>query len=80
MLITILSGVVYGVQSRLIQVEVDVSQGLPCFQIVGLPGSEVREAKERVKVALKNVGGKTAARVHQRESFSGGSAQKRHNV
>lgn len=56
MLITILSGVVYGVQSRLIQVEVDVSQGLPCFQIVGLPGSEVREAKERVKVALKNVG------------------------
>ncbi len=32
MLITILSGVVYGVQSRLIQVEVDVSQGLPCFQ------------------------------------------------
>lgn len=34
----------------------DVSQGLPCFQIVGLPGSEVREARERVKVALKNVG------------------------
>ncbi len=56
MLSTTISGVVYGVQSRLIQVEVDVSHGLPCFQIVGLPGSEVREAKERVKVALKNVG------------------------
>ena len=42
--------------SHLIQVEVDISQGLPCFQIVGLPGSEVREARERVKVALKNVG------------------------
>ena len=40
----------------MIQVEVDISQGLPCFQIVGLPGSEVREARERVKVALKNVG------------------------
>lgn len=53
---TITSGAVYGVQSRLIEVEVDVSQGLPCFQIVGLPGSEVREARERVKVALKNVG------------------------
>jgi len=52
----ITSGAVYGVHSRLIQVEVDVSQGLPCFQIVGLPGSEVREARERVKVALKNVG------------------------
>lgn len=56
MLSTITSGVVYGVRSHLIQVEVDVSQGLPCFQIVGLPGSEVRESRERVKVALKNVG------------------------
>lgn len=56
MLSTIISGAVYGVQSHLIQVEVDVSQGLPCFQIVGLPGSEIREARERVKVALKNVG------------------------
>ena len=56
MLSTITSGAVYGVRSHLIQVEVDISQGLPCFQIVGLPGSEVREARERVKVALKNVG------------------------
>lgn len=53
---TITSGTLYGIRSCLIQVEVDVSQGLPCFQIVGLPGSEVREARERVKVALKNVG------------------------
>ncbi|MBD5526498.1 MAG: YifB family Mg chelatase-like AAA ATPase [Lachnospiraceae bacterium] len=53
---TISSGALYGIRSCLIQVEVDVSQGLPCFQIVGLPGSEVREARERVKVALKNVG------------------------
>lgn len=56
MLSTITSGAVYGICSHLIQVEVDVSQGLPCFQIVGLPGCEVREARERVKVALKNVG------------------------
>ena len=53
---TITSGTIYGVRCCLIQVEVDVSQGMPCFQIVGLPGSEVREARERVKVALKNVG------------------------
>lgn len=53
---TITSGTIYGIRSCLIQVEVDISQGLPCFQIVGLPGSEVREARERVKVALKNVG------------------------
>ena len=56
MLSTTTSGAVYGICSHLIQVEVDVSQGLPGFQIVGLPGSEVREARERVKVALKNVG------------------------
>lgn len=56
MLSTITSGAVYGMHSCMIQVEVDVSQGLPCFQIVGLPGSAVREARERVKVALKNVG------------------------
>ncbi len=56
MLSTITSGTIYGIKSCLIQVEVDVSQGLPCFQIVGLPGSEVREARERVKVALRNVG------------------------
>lgn len=56
MLSTTTSGAVYGVCSHLIEVEVDVSQGLPCFQIVGLPGSEVREARDRVKVALKNVG------------------------
>ena len=53
---TITSGTIYGIRSCLVQVEVDLSQGMPCFQIVGLPGSEVREARERVKVALKNVG------------------------
>ncbi len=53
---TITSGTICGIRSCMVQVEVDISQGLPCFQIVGLPGSEVREARERVKVALKNAG------------------------
>lgn len=53
---SITSGAVHGIGSCLIQVEVDVSKGLPCFQMVGLLGSEVREARERVKVALKNAG------------------------
>lgn len=53
---SITSGTIHGIRSMLIQVEVDVSRGLPCFQMVGLPGSEVREARERVKVALKNAG------------------------
>ncbi len=53
---TITSGTICGISSCMVQVEVDISQGLPCFQIVGLPGSEVREARERVKVALRNAG------------------------
>lgn len=53
---TILSGTVSGVQSHLIRVEVDLSSGLPCFVMVGRLGSEVREAGERVRIALKNSG------------------------
>ncbi len=53
---SIASGTIHGIRSQLICVEVDVSKGLPCFQMVGLPNSEVKEARERVKVALKNAG------------------------
>ena len=53
---TILTGSVYGVDSRLIRVEVDLSPGLPCFVMVGSPGREVRESGERVRIALKNSG------------------------
>lgn len=56
MFASITSGTIHGIRSQLIHVEVDVSKGLPCFQMVGLPNSEVREARERVKVALKNAG------------------------
>lgn len=53
---TITAGAIHGIHSYLMQVEVDVSKGLPSFNMVGLPGTEVREAAERVKVALKNCG------------------------
>ncbi len=53
---TVTTGMVCGIQSLLVQAEVDASQGLPCFQMVGYLGSEVKEAKERVSVALKNAG------------------------
>ena len=53
---TILSGTISGIQSHLVHVEVDLSSGLPCFVMVGRLGSEVREAGERVRIALKNVG------------------------
>ncbi|WP_202077048.1 YifB family Mg chelatase-like AAA ATPase [Caldalkalibacillus salinus] len=45
-----------GLHGRLIEVEVDISNGLPHFDIVGLPGSALKEAKERVRSAIKNSG------------------------
>lgn len=50
------TGATIGLNSHLVKVEVDASPGLPCFQMVGLLGSEVKEAKERVRVSLKNSG------------------------
>ncbi|WP_084804410.1 YifB family Mg chelatase-like AAA ATPase [Halonatronum saccharophilum] len=47
---------VLGVEGYLIQVEVDLSKGLPAFNIVGLPDVAVKEAKERVRAAIKNSG------------------------
>jgi magnesium chelatase family protein len=46
----------WGVDARPVQVEVDVGNGLPQVQIVGLPDASVRESRERVKAALKNCG------------------------
>ncbi len=56
MIVTIESSVVCGMQCIPVQVEVDAARGLPCFEMVGYLGSEVREARERVRVALKNIG------------------------
>ncbi len=53
---TVLSGTIYGMESHLVQVEVDLSSGLPCFVMVGSLGGEVRESGERVRIALKNSG------------------------
>ena len=56
MVYKVYSGRVGGVFGDLITVEVDASAGLPGFEIIGLPGSEVKESKDRVRVALKNAG------------------------
>lgn len=52
----IYSGALCGVSAYLVSVEVDIARGLPGFSMVGSLGSEVRESRERVMVALKNVG------------------------
>lgn len=56
MVSTILTGAVYGVGGYLIAVEVDMAEGLPCIDMVGFLGSEVKESAERVRVAIKNMG------------------------
>ena len=53
---TILSAAVDGLQAELIRVEADVSNGLPVFHMVGYLSSEVREAGERVRTAIRNSG------------------------
>ena len=55
---SVTSGAVGGIASYLMQVEVDVTDGLPSFNMVGFMSGDVREAGERVKVALKNAGTK----------------------
>ncbi len=45
-----------GLDGRLVAVEVDISQGLPAFDIVGLPAVSIKEARERVRAALSNSG------------------------
>ena len=44
----------HGLEGYLVDVQVDVSSGLPAWEVVGLPDTSVREAKERVKTAIKN--------------------------
>ena len=45
-----------GIEAKPVCVEADVSGGLPGFYMVGLPSSEVKEAKERVQRAIYNSG------------------------
>lgn len=53
---TVMSAVIYGVESRLVRVEADVSDGLPMFTMVGYVSSQVKEAQERVRTSIRNAG------------------------
>lgn len=45
-----------GLEGVLINVEVDISSGMPSWDVVGLPDASIRESKERVRTAIKNCG------------------------
>src|SRR4030043_323757 len=51
-----MSCAVIGLEGAIVEVEVDISPGLPSFTIVGLPDTAVQEARERVRAAIRNSG------------------------
>ena len=63
MFASVLSAAILGVEVCPVQVEADVSNGLPSFIMVGFPSAQVKEAQDRVRTALKNIS------FHQRESL-----------
>ncbi len=50
------SGALAGIDGIPVGVEVDIGNGLPAFNIVGLPDAAVQEARERVRSAIRNAG------------------------
>ncbi|GAV23188.1 magnesium chelatase domain-containing protein [Carboxydothermus pertinax] len=45
-----------GINGEVVEVEVDINRGLPGMEVVGLPDTAVKEARERVMSAIKNSG------------------------
>ncbi len=62
MLAHVRSATVVGLDAVTVDVEVDVSPGIPTFAVVGLPDTAVREARERVRAAIRNAGYEMPAR------------------
>ena len=53
---TVTSAVIQGLHVEMLQIEADVSSGLPMFHMVGYLSSEVKESSERVRTAIRNSG------------------------
>ena len=47
---------IFGMDAYPVSVEADLAQGLPSFDVVGLPDASVKESRERVRAAMKNCG------------------------
>ncbi|MCX5857027.1 MAG: ATP-dependent protease, partial [Deltaproteobacteria bacterium] len=56
MIVKVMSSTIIGIDSYPVEVEIDISPGLPQFSTVGLPDVVVRESKDRIKAAIKNSG------------------------
>ena len=56
MLAKVLTGAVLGIDAHLVEVEVDIGNGMPGLTIVGLPDKTIEESRDRVRAALRNSG------------------------
>ncbi|HRR42682.1 MAG TPA: magnesium chelatase domain-containing protein, partial [Syntrophales bacterium] len=56
LIIKVLSSTVIGIESFPVDVEVDISPGLPQFSTVGLPDTAVKESRDRIRAAVRNSG------------------------
>jgi magnesium chelatase family protein len=56
MLAAVPSATLFGIDGRKVTVQVQVAQGLPSFNIVGLPDAACRESRDRVRAALESSG------------------------
>ena len=56
MLSKLFSASTFGTEAYLLEIEVDVTQGLPAVSVVGLPDAAVKESRDRVKSAIKTCG------------------------
>ena len=72
MFASVFSAAISGMEVHLIKVEADVSDGLPSFTMVGLPSTQVKEAQDRVRTALKNNGIALPPKRDHRKSGTGG--------
>ena len=56
MLVRVLASTLIGIDALPVEVETDISQGLPSYTLVGLPGGSVREGGDRIRAAIRNSG------------------------
>jgi magnesium chelatase family protein len=55
-LVRVLAATLLGIDAVPVEVEADISQGLPSYTLVGLPGGPVRESADRIRTAIRNSG------------------------
>lgn len=56
MVAEVFSAMIQGIEGQLVKIQVDISNGLPSFNMIGYLSNEVKESKERVRTALNNIG------------------------